>query len=373
MNQSSQNTAATIPTTKDHADQDEFLNYIQDQRTLTDKPSGQLAMPTFNFVGTTEYSPRMTKIKELISQIADTNVPVLISGESGVGKEIIARYIHTTSLSKNGPFIAVNCAALPSNLLESELFGHEKGSFTGAHSRHIGKFEQAQSGTILLDEITEMDLVLQSKLLRVLQEKEIDRVGGNAPIPIKTRIVATTNRDIAKHVQQGLFRQDLYYRLHVIHIQIPPLRERVGEILPLAKHFTNYYAGHFGREHTDISPQSENILKSYPWPGNVRELQNTMQRAILLCKNNVINLDDLNISLPEISEQYDTWTKHLPIGHPLRDVETQFILATLKYHHGNRTHAAKTLGISLRTLRNKINEFHSEGLEVVSPTKRKAP
>ncbi len=365
------NTAPNNQPQKDQANQAEFLNFIQDQKAQTDKVSSLLTMPTFKFQGTTEYSPRMAKIKELILQIADTSVPVLVSGDSGVGKEIIARYIHSTSLSNSGPFIAVNCAALPTNLLESELFGHEKGSFTGAHSRHIGKFEQAQSGTILLDEITEMDLVLQSKLLRVLQEKEIDRVGGNAPIPIKTRIIATTNRDIGKHVQQGLFRQDLYYRLHVIHIQIPPLRERIGEILPLARHFIDYYASQFGRPHTELSSQSENALKSYPWPGNVRELQNTIQRSILLCKNNVINLDDLNIALPEESEPFNTWAKHLPIGHLLRDVETQFILATLKYHHGNRTHAAKTLGISLRTLRNKINEFHSEGLEVVSPTKRK--
>jgi DNA-binding NtrC family response regulator len=258
-------------------------------------------------------------------------------------------------------------------LLESELFGHEKGSFTGAHSRHIGRFEQAHSGTILLDEITEMDFNLQSKLLRVLQEKEIDRIGGVAPIPIKTRIIATTNRDIGKFMNQGLFRQDLYYRLHVIHIEIPPLRERVGEIIPLAKHFISVYCNQFGRQEACLTSGSESQLKHYGWPGNIRELQNTIQRAILLSRNNEITVDDLNIYAPDSLDGLNTWTNHLPVGNPLRDVETQFILATLKHHDGNRTHAAKTLGISLRTLRNKINEFHSEGLEVIGPTKRKLP
>lgn len=352
-------------------DQSEFLNFLHDQRKNPEKTDTKLSLPTFSINTCIDYSPRMNKIRELINQISDTNVPVLITGESGVGKEIIARYIHATSSSNNGPFIAVNCAALPSSLLESELFGHEKGSFTGAHTRHIGKFEQANLGTILLDEITEMDLNLQSKLLRVLQEKEIDRVGGSSTIPIKTRIIATSNRDISKIVACGQFRQDLYYRLHVIHIQIPPLRERGGEILPLANHFLKNYCLQFGRPTPTINPQAEHQLKSYDWPGNIRELQNTIQRAILLSKNNVISGEDLNLIQIINSEESDHWTKHLPIGHPLRDVETQFILATLKHHEGNRTHAAKTLGISLRTLRNKINEFHSEGLTVTSPGRKK--
>lgn len=370
MNHSS-NTAISNEKVQEKTDQNEFLNFVQDQKKNFEKIENKLNTPTFSLSEQIEYSPRMAKIKDLILQISDTQVPVLISGESGVGKEIIARYIHTTSKSNAGPFVAVNCAALPSNLLESELFGHEKGSFTGAHTRHIGKFEQSNMGTILLDEITEMDLNLQSKLLRVLQEKEIDRVGGMSPIPIKTRIIATSNRDISKVVASGQFRQDLYYRLHVIHIQIPPLRERPGEIIPLANYFLKNYCIQFGRIAPQINPQAEHQLKSYGWPGNIRELQNTIQRAILLAKNNVISAEDLNLVPTTENCEFDTWMKHLPIGNPLRDVETQFILATLRHHDGNRTHAAKTLGISLRTLRNKINEFHSEGLSVTSPGKKK--
>jgi two-component system response regulator FlrC len=365
------NTAIPNSQIESSPEQSEFLNYVHDQRKNLEKLESKISIPTFSISDQIEYSPRMRKIKDLILQISDTQVPVLITGESGVGKEIIARYIHSTSNLNSGPFIAVNCAALPSNLLESELFGHEKGSFTGAHTRHIGKFEQANMGTILLDEITEMDLNLQSKLLRVLQEKEIDRVGGVSPIPIKTRIIATSNRDISKAVANGHFRQDLYYRLHVIHIQIPPLRERLGEIIPLANYFLKSYCLQFGRTTPQINTHAEHQLKTYGWPGNIRELQNTIQRAILLSSNNIISGEDLNLIPPIDTNELDSWTKHLPIGNPLRDVETQFILATLKHHEGNRTHAAKTLGISLRTLRNKINEFHSEGLNVTSPGKKK--
>jgi DNA-binding NtrC family response regulator len=314
---------------------------------------------------------KMVRIKEIALQIKDTNVPVLITGESGTGKEVIARAIHQSSSRSDQPFVAVNCAALPPNLLESELFGHEKGAFTGAHQRHLGKFEQATDGTLLLDEVTEMDPALQAKLLRALQEKEIERVGGSGPIPVRTRIIATTNRDLAEAVAAGQFRQDLYYRLHVIQLEVPPLRDRPSDIELLALHFLGHYCAQFAKEGMELALDARAKLKAHTWPGNVRELQNVIQRAVLLTSGRQVQAADLPIESTGAEPQGD-WTRHLPIGRPLRDLETQFILETLKHHQGNRTHAARTLGISLRTLRNKINEFTSEGIEVMAPTTGRA-
>lgn len=309
---------------------------------------------------------KMLRIKEIIDQIKDTTVPVLITGESGTGKEVIARAIHRASARATQPFVAVNCAALPPTLLESELFGHEKGAFTGAIARHVGKFEAASKGTLLLDEVTEMDPALQAKLLRALQEREIERVGGSGPVAVNTRIIATTNRDIMAAVAQGQFRQDLYYRLHVIQLEVPALRERLGDIELLARHFLTAFASQFGKVDLDFDASAIAKLTSHPWPGNVRELQNVIQRAVLLTPNTKISANDLPIEAVARGSD-STWVEHLPIGRPLRDLETQFILETLKHHQGNRTHAARTLGISLRTLRNKINEFTSEGLTVTAP------
>ena len=314
---------------------------------------------------------KMLRIKEVVEQIKDTAVPVLITGESGTGKEVIARQVHAFSSRRDEPFVAVNCAALPSNLLESELFGHEKGSFTGAHQRHIGKFELASNGTLLLDEVTEMDPALQAKLLRALQEKEIERIGGTGPIPIKTRIIATTNRDITQAVASGQFRQDLYYRLHVIQLEVPALRDRPADIEVLAQYFLRQYCDQFGKEILELSPGAKQRLKTHTWPGNVRELQNVIQRAVLLSSGREITEVGLPIDADHAVTNGD-WISFLPIGRPLRDLETQFILETLKHHQGNRTHAAKTLGISLRTLRNKINEFTAEGIEVMAPTTGRA-
>ena len=279
---------------------------------------------------------------------------------------MIARAIHRASSRASQPFVAVNCAALPPALLESELFGHEKGSFTGAVARHIGKFEAATKGTLLLDEVTEMDPALQAKLLRALQEREIERVGGSGPIAVNTRIIATTNRDIMAAVAQGQFRQDLYYRLHVIQLEVPALRDRAKDIELLARHFLKIFANQFGKLDIDFDASALQKLMSHPWPGNVRELQNVIQRAVLLTANSKISAQDLPIEAAARDGE-STWVEHLPIGRPLRDLETQFILETLKHHQGNRTHAARTLGISLRTLRNKINEFTSEGLNVTAP------
>ena len=314
---------------------------------------------------------KMVRIKDIVEQIKEAAVPVLITGESGTGKEVIARAIHAHSLRKDQPFVAVNCAALPANLLESELFGHEKGSFTGAHQRHLGKFEQATNGTLLLDEVTEMDIALQAKLLRALQEKEIERIGGQGPIAINTRIIATTNRDITMAVTKGQFRQDLYYRLHVIQLEVPALRERPKDIEILASHFLRQYCVQFAKGNMELTSDARAKLRSHSWPGNVRELQNVIQRAVLLTAGTQVSAAHLPIETDHMVPGFD-WVTHLPIGRPLRDLETKFILETLRHHQGNRTHAAKTLGISLRTLRNKINEFTAEGIEVTAPVTGRA-
>lgn len=310
---------------------------------------------------------KMRRVHDIIWQVADTNVPVLITGESGVGKEVIAKSIHEASQTKEKPFIAVNCAAMPAALLESELFGFEKGSFTGAHQKHIGKFEMATNGTLLLDEITEIDLTLQAKLLRALQEKEIDPIGSNGPVKINSRIIATTNRNIAKAVAQGKFRQDLYYRLYVIHLDIPPLRERPKDVEHLSKIFLKKLAQSLNRPGLNFSDLSMEKLKSHSWPGNVRELQNIIQRAVILSSQDVIVPESIPIDGEELVSPNMDWVSTLPVGRSLRLVETHFILETLKHHKGNRTHAARTLGISLRTLRNKINEFTAEGYDVPAP------
>ena len=342
----------------------DYLSYMQDQK-------GATLAPPDDDVTLLAADEKMVRIREIVEQIKNTSVPVLITGESGVGKEVVARAIHNNSTRAAGPFVAVNCAALPPALLESELFGHEKGAFTGALSRHIGKFELADAGTLLLDEVTEMDPNLQAKLLRALQEKEIERIGGNGPIPVKTRIIATTNRDIMSAVAAGQFRQDLYYRLHVIQLEIPPLRERSRDIEALAHHFLGRYCAQFGKETMELTPDAKMKIMKHSWPGNVRELQNVIQRAVLLTAGRAITAADLPVEA-EKSGASSEWVNHLPIGRQMRDVETQFILETLRTHNGNRTHSAKTLGISLRTLRNKINEFVLEGHEVPQPTTGKA-
>lgn len=336
-----------------------YLDFIKNQRGR--RVQDQRTEPLFLAA-----DEKMLRIQDIIWQVADTNVPVLITGESGVGKEVIARAIHEANPSKRDPFIAVNCAAVPATLLESELFGFEKGSFTGAGQKHIGKFEQATEGTLLLDEITEIDASTQAKLLRALQEKEIDRIGGTTPIPINTRIIATTNRDIVKEVAQGKFRQDLYYRLYVIHIEVPPLRERQKDLTILAEHFLKSCSEKFGRDNLTLSSDAIEKIKAHSWPGNVRELQNVIQRAVIMSNSDTITGMALPIDSESTIQSLD-WVAGLPVGQKLRLVETHFILETLKSHRGNRTHAAKTLGISLRTLRNKINEFTSEGYEVTPP------
>jgi DNA-binding NtrC family response regulator len=348
--------------------------------------------------------PMMIRILEICEAVARSDATVLIQGESGTGKELVARLIHSASNRSTQPFIAVNCAALPESLLESELFGHEKGAFTGAQSRKIGKFELAHGGTILLDEISEMDIVLQAKLLRVLQEREIDRVGGRDPVSIDVRVLATTNRNLEGMVNDGRFRPDLFYRLNVIPITIPALRSREGDIRLLVQHFIRKYLG------SHVSPITQNVLnalEAYPWPGNVRELQNAVERAAILARGGAITPEHFLLQSQFIqSERESNQQKSQSVfsASPLRsiierehinsdahfdfniggqsqvlrtgasnssvieikpgmtvhDMEQQLILATLRATGNNRTQAAKLLGISIRTLRNKLHEYRSD-------------
>ena len=298
--------------------------------------------------------PAFSRVLERARQAAASTATVLIEAESGTGKELLARMIHQESPRASGPFVAVNCAALPESLLESELFGYERGAFTGASVSKPGKFEMAHRGTLLLDEVGEMAPLLQAKLLRVLQEREVDRIGGKDPVRIDVRVIATTNRDLALLVRAGGFREDLYYRLNVIRLHIPPLRQRCGDILPLADFFCRRYAKAFGKPGTQLSPSALEQLSRQTWPGNVRELENAVQRAVALATQDEIDSLDLCSSGSTAAEEEDP----VPAaGMTVREMERQLIQKTLENTGGNRTHAARILGISLRTLRNKLHEF----------------
>lgn len=298
--------------------------------------------------------PSMKELLETVTHVASSSANVLIQGESGTGKELIAKLLHVSNKNIKGPFVAVNCAALPENLLESELFGHEKGSFTGALSTRIGKFEQADGGTLLLDEITEMPLSLQAKLLRVLQEKEVDRVGGSKPIPVEVRVVATTNRRIEEAVSKGQFREDLYYRLNVIPVVVPSLRERKGDVKLLIDYFVKKFSdGTTPR----ISADVYKTLETYSWPGNIRELQNSCERAVLLSKGGEISEKYFMLGKGTISQSAVEDELTLKAGLSVSEAEKRLIVETLRVTDNNRTRAAELLGISIRTLRNKLNEY----------------
>jgi two-component system response regulator FlrC len=320
----------------------------------------------------------MAQVIKLAQQIAPSDASVLITGESGTGKEVLARYVHGRSNRARGAFIAVNCAAIPEHLLESELFGHEKGSFTGAVARRIGKFEEANGGTLLLDEISEMDVRLQSKLLRAIQERVIDRVGGARPVPINIRILATSNRDLGEAVREGTFREDLLFRLNVVNLKLPALRDRPADVLELAQHFAKIYAQANGVPMRPLSADAKQRLTANRWPGNVRELENTMHRAVLLASGDEIGADailspdgtQIDPSKPpavaHAALAAEAVTRAL-VGRTVADVERDLILETLKHCLGNRTHTANILGISIRTLRNKLNEYTSDGVPVPPP------
>lgn len=296
--------------------------------------------------------PVFSEVLQRAAQVASSSATVLIEAGSGTGKELLARMIHRRSPRANAPFVAVNCAALPENLLESELFGFEKGAFTGAQTSKPGKFELAHGGTLLLDEIGEMAAILQAKLLRVLQEKEVDRIGGREPIRIDVRVIATTNRDLVTLVREGEFREDLYYRLNVVRLSIPPLRERPGDIPLLVDLFCHRYGAEFGKPDVRCSPDALDRLARHSWHGNVRELENSIQRAIALCNGSVIQTGDLCLAQPAATAE-----PALSCGTTVKEMERRLISKTLQDTHGNRTQAARLLGISLRTLRNKLNEF----------------
>ena len=311
---------------------------------------------------------KMQSLKALAARVAQSDATVLLNGESGVGKEVFACFIHNNSPRFDGPFVAINCAAIPENMLESVLFGYEKGAFTGAHQAHSGKFEQAQNGTLLLDEISEMDASLQAKLLRVLQEKEVERLGGRQAIPLNVRVIATTNRNLREEVASGRFREDLFYRLSVFPIQIPPLRERVSDIIPIA---TQLLKKHGDSKGSDIvlTADAQQKLVSYPWRGNVRELDNVMQRAMILKSGNEITAEHIHLE----SAEYFNADENSSVPHDaqdsvlvsdLKDREQQLIIEALKVGKGSRKFAAEHLGISPRTLRYKLARMRECGITV---------
>lgn len=332
--------------------------------------------------------PAMKAVMQLADKIAPSEATVLITGESGTGKEVMSQYIHRKSKRRDGSFIALNCAAIPENLLESELFGHEKGAFTGAAGRRIGKFEEASGGTLLLDEVSEMHPSLQAKLLRAIQEKEITRVGSNEPIKVDVRLIATSNRNLEASVQKGEFREDLYFRLNVVNIRLPALRERPGDIVSLAQFFADKFADANGLPKKKLADATQEKLKSARWRGNIRELENTMHRAILMSMQDEIEPDAVHlqnamgdapagpaINAPDpagVSGAGQSATAAIQnqgavenmIGRTIADVEREMILNTLDHCLGNRTHAANILGISIRTLRNKLNQYKDEGIDI---------
>jgi len=326
--------------------------------------------------------PAMTETIRLADQIAPSDATVLLNGESGTGKELLARYIHRKSKRARQPFISVNCAAIPENLLESELFGHEKGAFTGAVARRIGKFEEADGGTLLLDEISEMHPRLQAKLLRAIQERVIDRVGGNQPIKVDIRLICTSNRDLEEGVRNGDFREDLYFRVNVMTLTPPALRERPADILRLAEHFVEKYAAANSVDVLPFSTDAKRALLSHSWPGNVRELENAMHRAVLLATGDAIEPSAIMLTsklaaattepagtapssgVGDATKPIAAASAEPYVGRTVADMERDLIIGTLEHCFGNRTHAANILGISIRTLRNKLKQYAGEGMKV---------
>ncbi len=310
--------------------------------------------------------PRMRELLRLAERFAASDASVLLTGESGTGKEMIARFLHRRSPRRSGPFVTVNCAAIPETLLESELFGHEKGAFTGAVARRIGKFEEASGGTLLLDEISELDVRLQAKLLRAIQEREIDRLGGKQPVKVDIRLIATSNRNLQQAVAEGSFREDLYFRLSVLTLELPPLRDRPRDIDALARHFARKYARLNGLPDRPLTAAALAKLRGHGWRGNVRELENCIHRAVLLAQGDAIDADAIQLG----GASAPAGGKALPsalVGRSVAEVERELILETLRHTLGNRTRAAELLGISIRTLRNKLRAYAEAGIEVPPP------
>lgn len=354
---------ALIEKAKEHIgliDENEYL-----RSEMRGKNSPVIRQPVFE-------SPSMKKVVEDISKVAKSNANIFITGESGTGKEVIAALIHQQSMRSMHPFIKVNCAAIPETLIESEFFGHEKGAFTGAHQKKSGRFELAHTGTLLLDEITEVPLMLQSKLLRVLQEQEFERVGGTKPIKVDVRVISTSNRNVKEAVEQKILREDLYFRLNVIPVHLPPLRERVEDIIPLASYFIEKFCMESHLAKKELTERARKRLLGYHWPGNVRELANVIERAVVMGASHTIDQSslflDASLSLTDgrgTHESSDTDRYTLPVGITLKELEKRLIIETLHAHNHNRKKTAEILDISVRTLRNKINEYRKEGLEII--------
>jgi DNA-binding NtrC family response regulator len=298
----------------------------------------------------------MARVFDTILQAAPARASVLISGESGTGKELVARAIHQHSQRASGPFVKLHCAALAETLLESELFGHEQGAFTGAIARRDGRFQQADGGTLFLDEIAEISPAIQVKLLRFLQQREFERVGSNQTLQVDVRVIAATNRDLAQQVQQGRFREDLYYRLNVVSIEMPPLRERASDVPLLATRFLQRYAEENGKELRGFSDEALRRLTQYSWPGNVRELENTVERAVLVCRHHEIRADDLSPHIDTVSAPPEHGLPVVP-GASLAALERYAILKTLEHTHGSTSRAAEILGISPRTIQYRLHEY----------------
>lgn len=309
----------------------------------------------------------MRKILDDVKRVANSNASVFINGESGTGKEVISHAVHFNSHRANRPYIRVNCAAVPDTLIESEFFGHEKGAFTGAHSRRLGRFELAHGGSLLLDEVTEIPMALQAKLLRVIQEQEVERVGGSKLIQVDVRLIATSNRDMKQAIEEKVFREDLYYRLNVVPIYLPPLRDRRDDILPLAEYFLERLCIENHKRKKTLSPEARTKILDYPWPGNIRELANIVERAVVMDYSDSIAAEHLILSpldavsiTPEIAptpSESPLTPSEFPENLTVHEMEKQLILKTLERQGQNRTRTAEVLGISIRTLRNKLNEY----------------
>lgn len=357
----------------------DFLLKPFEPKALLDHVTRYRLPESFDDAGVVACDAASRNLFALAARVAQTDATVLLTGESGVGKEVVARYIHKHSSRREGPFVAINCAAIPDSLLEATLFGHEKGAFTGAQQAQAGKFEQAQDGTLLLDEVTEMPLGLQAKLLRVLQEREVERVGGKRPVPLNIRLIATSNRDMAEAVAKGVLREDVYYRLNVFPLPIPALRQRPDDIVPLATHFLAEHGMRSGRSGLRLAPAAEALLRRHAWPGNVRELENVMQRAVILAAGETVEADALQLNqaqwmrpggamgvapvepaaeaMPERSfgETVVVRTDNM------RDLEREHILETLAAVGGSRKQAGERLGMSERTLRHKLKQYREAG------------
>ena len=332
----------------------EYAGLKEENRELKQALGSQAGLR--NLVGK---SPAMKELTDLVTMIAPTDATVLITGESGTGKELIARSIHDGSARKDGPMVVLNCAALTETLLESELFGHEKGAYTGADKQRDGRFVQAHNGTLFLDEIGEMPLTMQAKLLRAIQEKEIQRVGSDKTVKVDVRIIAATNRDLEQEVADGKFREDLFYRLNVVTLRIPPLRERDGDIHLLAQHFLEKFAERNRKQVKGITPQAMDMLLKHSWPGNVREMENAMERAVIILTGEFITEKELPLGIcgPQCDDTPMEQEESEPILQSLEEVEKKTILATLKAVDGNKSEAARRLGITRKTLHSKLAKY----------------